>query len=430
MKLLLFYLLHIVFISFINARKTLRRSLLSEDIQYIVKYEKTTDLSTLNLNPHKTHCFIHFCTSTIWISPTIASTLYHQHGILSIIKDEYVHSDKLGDRNGYDLTPYWHLDRIDQLQLPLNNVYDPKYTGKGSTIWILDDGTRTSHEEFSGRMYHGWNFITNKQDTSPILPSGYHGVHVASILIGKNVGVASDANAIMLKTLDDDGIGTISDIIDGFSYIYDHVNETSRIISYSIGSTFSATTEIIQDVIEDLVESKDIIMVVSAGNDNKSACNYVPARSNKVITVGAINKNDEKAFFTNHGSCVDVYAPGIEISGADITSDVAIRSLSGTSMATPMVSGIIAQIMEKYNHTLNTNQVMEILQTQSTLIQDSIPFYFVETSNRTINPHEFNRTNQMNHQNDSSHRKHWKNSYIIIIIAPSVIILTLAILMI
>lgn len=84
------------------------------------------------------------------------------------------------------------------------------------------------------------------------------------------------------------------------------------------------------------------------GNDNKDACNYSPAAAEKAVTVGASTISDERAYFSNYGPCVDVFGPGLNILSTYIGSDSATASLSGTSMASPHVAGLMAYFLSIY----------------------------------------------------------------------------------
>jgi cerevisin len=90
---------------------------------------------------------------------------------------------------------------------------------------------------------------------------------------------------------------------------------------------------------------------VAAGNDNRDACSYSPAAAEKAVTVGASTLGDERAYFSNYGPCVDVFAPGLNILSTWIGSEHAVNTISGTSMASPHTAGLLAYLLSIYPST-------------------------------------------------------------------------------
>jgi subtilisin family serine protease len=160
--------------------------------------------------------------------------------------------------------------------------------------------------------------------------------------------------------LDCHGIGTTSTILAGISWIRQN-HKKPAVVSMSFEGDES---DFLGDFVRALV-FEGITVVVAAGNDNDDACNYSPSSIEEVLTVGAINQNDARAPFSNYGSCVDLFAPGVEIPSSYGTSDTAVETISGTSMSVPFVTGAAALVLSK-NPTFSPSQVEENLLAKAT----------------------------------------------------------------
>lgn len=236
----------------------------------------------------------------------------------------------------------WGLDRISHKTYTGNGNDAGTYLfgssgGSNTTIYILDSGVRADHREFNGRVRWGGNFVDN-EETDVV----GHGSHVAGIAAGYAVGVAKFANIVSVKVIDANRLAPISRIVQGLAWIIEDHNENPgqrSVINYSaVGSISDARSYAINQAIQ-----AGIMLVTAAGNSQDNACNYGPADmaiEDGVISVGALNYTNTPADFSNFGSCINVYAPGVSILSAGNDTITSYKYMSGTSMASPFVAGL------------------------------------------------------------------------------------------
>jgi len=226
----------------------------------------------------------------------------------------------------------WGLDRIDQANLPLNGTYNYNGTASNVTAYIIDTGIYTAHSDFGGRAAVAYDaFGGNGQDCQG------HGTHVAGTVGGARWGVAKAVNLRGVRVLDCNGSGTNASVVAGMNWVANNAVKPA-VANMSLGGGLNTT---VNNAATNMV-NRGITVAVAAGNSNANACNYSPASASGVLTVAASTNTDAKASFSNYGSCVELYAPGQNITSTWIGSTTATNTISGTSMASPHVAGVAA----------------------------------------------------------------------------------------
>jgi subtilisin family serine protease len=253
----------------------------------------------------------------------------------SITPDERVHT------NGTQASAPWGLDRTDQrAKVGSEHTYGYDTTGAGVTAYVVDTGIRFSNRQFGGRAVSGYDFVD--YDTRASDCDG-HGTHVSGSIGGSSYGAAKAVKLVGVRVLDCEGSGWLSDVIAGIDWaVANHTGPS--VINLSLGGGYDWE---LNEAIE-RASAAGVTVVVAAGNDNDDACYYSPGSADSAITVAAIDASDRRASFSNWGSCVDMFAPGVNVKSAWWTSDDATTTLSGTSMAAPHVTGIVARYLQNH----------------------------------------------------------------------------------
>ena len=234
----------------------------------------------------------------------------------------------------------WGLDRIDQRDLPLDGNYNYNATGSGVKAYIIDTGIRATHTQLAGRVISGFTAINDGLGTND---GNGHGTHVSGTVGGSTYGVAKNVTLVAVRVLDSSGSGTNSGVISGVDFVTsDHQTGQPAVANMSLGGGISSALDTaVTNSIND-----GVTYAIAAGNDNLDACGTSPARVASAITVGSTTTSDARSSFSNFGTCVDIFAPGSSITSSWNTSDTATNTISGTSMATPHVTGVAALFLE------------------------------------------------------------------------------------
>jgi len=240
----------------------------------------------------------------------------------------------------------WGIDRVDTRQTKsLNMDYEYSSNGYGANVFVVDTGIQFNHKEIKGRAFGiGAGGFDAFGETAT---DGHgHGTHCSGIVGGATTGIAKNVTIYSVRVLDDMGSGTIATLIDGLNHVTNS-NLTKKIASMSLGGDFA---QAMNDAVEAAFKA-GVLVIVAAGNEDQDACQVSPASAPSAITVGAVDSDDDRAYFSNWGKCVDIFAPGVAINSSTIPSTY--DSWSGTSMATPHVAGVAARLWAK--GVCNTN---------------------------------------------------------------------------
>ncbi|WP_083706309.1 Ig-like domain-containing protein [Arthrobacter sp. QXT-31] len=309
--------------------------------RYIVRYSTGTDVSSAvrslrskNIAVGRTFAKA-IRGAVVTATPAQAAELKRSAGVSAVEPDARVTASDTQQ------SATWGLDRIDQRSLPLSGTYTSASSGAGVSAYVIDSGVLSAHAEFGGRAASGWTAISDGLGTGDC---NGHGTHVAGTIAGKTYGVAKAATVIPVRVLDCSGSGYNSGVIAGLEWVASHHQAgTPAVANLSLGSTASAMVDAaVQGIINDGVTA-----VVAAGNSATDACNSSPARLAGALTVAASDSTDKQATFSNYGSCVDLYAPGVSIRSASPAATTATALMSGTSMASPHVAGAAAVMLSR-----------------------------------------------------------------------------------
>ncbi|CDK24420.1 unnamed protein product [Kuraishia capsulata CBS 1993] len=283
---------------------------------------------------------------TGYFLPEVLELLKLNPDVAFIEQDQRVFASDFAVQNGAP----WGLSRISHRQsLNLGSfnkyLYDDD-AGKGVTAYVIDTGVSVTHEEFGGRAKWGKTIPDNDED----LDGNGHGTHCAGTIGSEHYGVAKGADIVAVKVLKSNGSGTMSDVVKGVEFAAQaHVAAAKKGKKGFKGSTANMSLgggkSPALDMAVNAAVRTGLHFAVAAGNDNADACKYSPAAAENAVTVGASTLSDFRAYFSNYGKCVDIFGPGLNILSTYIGSDTATATLSGTSMASPHVCGLLTYFL-------------------------------------------------------------------------------------
>lgn len=344
-----------------------KRSGIIQKITDKVWRQKERTLKTFNLGSFKGY--------TGKLPKEILYSLRESDMVDFIEKDEQVFLTEVKVQHGAP----WGLERISHRILP-NLEYFEKYiynksAGEGVTVYVIDSGIAANNPEFEDRvistLQFGFRGVSKyKKD---------HGTHVAGIIGSKSYGVSKRVSLVSLEVFDENGLASISSVIMAVQHaIKGHKRRLiARDASYR-GAVINILLGVLipSAALDEAMKAAfnaGITIVVSSGNKHQDACGFSPARSKSVITVAATDYEDGFAPFSDWGSCVDLLAPGVSVESVGVEpGTTAIKS--GTSMAAPHVSGVVALILSMQppiDSEYSAGQLVSPIQVKKTLLKIS-----------------------------------------------------------
>ncbi|MBY8850237.1 S8 family peptidase [Saccharothrix sp. MB29] len=221
--------------------------------------------------------------------------------------------------------------------MPLDSKYFHANTATGVRAYVVGTGIRYTHQEFEGRAVPGYDAIGGV--TPPGNDCNGHGTHMAGTVGGETTGVAKDVTLVSVRVLNCQGSGAFSQVVAGIDWLTQNAAASGQraVALITLGST---TNLALNNAITNSINANVHHSVVS-GASNANACNYSPGSTPLATTVGATDANDNKASFSNFGPCIDLWAPGVNITSAWGTADNAYSTISG-STASAHAAGVAA----------------------------------------------------------------------------------------
>ncbi|KAI9282370.1 serine protease [Sporodiniella umbellata] len=361
-------------------KKDLERSDVAEHAMWIKDLTERHGANMNYLHPESVSHGIHHVYDTPYIkgyagrfNEAMLEAIRQSDDVEYIEKDSMVYANELQRNAPWGLARVSHKDTLNFKNYK-NYEYNPN-GGEGVKVYVIDTGVNVDHIDFDGRAIWGHTVPRGDVDSD----GNGHGSHCAGTIAGGRYGIAKKAQPVAVKVLRSNGSGTMSDVVAGVDWATEaHLKEKEvRAKSYkgavanmSLGGGRSPTLD---RAVNGAVRA-GMVFSVAAGNDNSDACDYSPAASELAITVGASTIEDGRAYFSNYGKCVDVFAPGMNILSIWRGSRYATNTISGTSMAAPHVAGLAAYYLGLADGPVDPKEIKQkILNTAVKDKLDGIP---------------------------------------------------------
>ena len=226
-------------------------------------------------------------------------------------------------------------------QVNADDAWDTTLGDSSVTIAVVDTGAQYDHPDLAGNYASdpGYDFVDADSDPYPDVPSDeYHGTHVsgcAAAVVDNGTGVAGQGNSTLIngRSLDESGSGSTADIADAIQWAAD---QGADVINLSLGG--GGYTDTMKNAVS-YADDNGALVVAAAGNDGSSSVSY-PAAYSECVAVSAVDSNENLASFSQYGDSVELCAPGVNVLSTTTEARGSYEELSGTSMATPVTSGV------------------------------------------------------------------------------------------